>query len=98
MSCAVLKQAVGESSCGRTHIQADVACYIHVPVQECSLKFQSAATYIYEIVSKQANHAIGRNLRARLLDLLLVDEYFAGENQRVRPFICTLSIADDLPF
>src|SRR5579864_2308671 len=81
---AVLEEAIGKTSGGGAHIDAGSAIYIDVPVLQRTFEFQPAATHILQILSEQADRGGFVNLRAGLFDLLFVNEYFAGENQRLR--------------
>ncbi len=82
---AVLQKTIRKTAGGCAHIKADLAGDIDVPVFECALQFQSAAADIFEIFSEQADHTLCGNLRAGFLDLLIFNQHFARENQRLSP-------------
>jgi hypothetical protein len=50
------------------------------------LELEPAAADISEILAEQSDGRIGGDLRAGFVDLLLVDEYLAGENQSLGSF------------
>src|SRR5262249_43512940 len=47
------------------------------------IQLESAAANIAQILAQQANRGLGFNAFARFLDLLTINQNFAGENQRL---------------
>ena len=58
---------------------------VDLPVIECALQLESAPADVLQIFAEQADHALSGDLRAGLLDLLVVHQNLARENQSVRP-------------
>src|SRR5215471_10552272 len=80
----VLQQAICESSGGCAYIHAGFARDVDLPVLKRSFKLESATADVLQIGIEQADRAIQINLCARLLDLLLIHQHFAGKDKCLR--------------
>ena len=80
----MLQKTVSEPSRGSTNIKADIPCDSDIPMLEGALQLQSPAADIPEVIRKQSNHALRRNLSARFLKFLIVHQNFSRKNERLR--------------
>jgi hypothetical protein len=78
---AVLEKTVSKAAGGCADVEAETAGDVDFPVDECGLKFETAAAYEGHVVAEQADGGIGRDGSAGFVDFLFVDEYSASENE-----------------
>jgi hypothetical protein len=82
----MLKKAVGKTSGRSTDIETDEPIHIDVPVVEGFLEFESAAADVLEIFAQQSQSRSGVDRSTGLHDLLIVDENFSREDERLCAF------------
>ena len=86
MGCAALQQAVGEAAGGGADVETCAVGYINFPVIKSRLELEAAAADIGHVIAEEADGGIGCDGSARLVDLLLVDEHAAGEDEGAGSF------------
>jgi hypothetical protein len=82
----MLLHAICKSAGRSSDIQTDLALQVDVPVFQSAFQFDSAAADIAQVFTEQPQGCVGVNCGARFLDLLLVDQDFSSEDQRLRTF------------
>jgi hypothetical protein len=82
----VLKHAVSEAAGGSSDVGAEKAGKVDVPVGEGGFKLESAAADVAKIATEEADGGVGGYRVARLVELLLVDEDAAGEDESLGAF------------
>ena len=80
----MLQQAIGEAAGRGADIKANLAPHIHLPVFQCSFELQPASADILQVLAQQAKLRIIAYRRARFFDLLAINQYFSGEDERLR--------------
>jgi len=85
-SGAMLQQTIRESTRGSADIETYLALDIDFPVFQSAFKFESAAADIFQVFAQQPNCGIRGDLRARLIELLVIDQDFPGENESLGAF------------
>ena len=80
---ATLQHAVGEAPGGRANIHTVLVPHVNVPVFQRPRQFQSATTDKRLVVTEDADGGILFDGRTRLLNLLLVDQYSASQDDRL---------------
>ncbi len=78
---AALEEAVSKAAGGSADVEAGSAGDVDFPVIEGGLKFESAAADVGHVVAEETDGGIGCNGGAGLVDLLLVGEYAASEDE-----------------
>ena len=89
----VLKHAVSEASGGGADVEAEAVGEADVPVGERGFELEAATADVAQVFPQQADGILFRDGMAGLLDLLLVDEHAAGEDQG----LCALAAGDQSP-
>jgi hypothetical protein len=82
----MLEHAVREAAGGSSDVHAIAARQINMPMPERMLKLEATAADVTKFIAEDAQVGIRSNVLARLRDLLLVDEYAASDDKRLRAF------------
>src|ERR1035438_2046729 len=83
---AMLQHAVAESAGGGADVKTHLTVEIDPPVLQSFLKFEAAPADVTQIVAEQAKRRGGVDGSPGFVNLLLVDQSFAGEIARWRAF------------
>jgi hypothetical protein len=78
---AVLEHAVAEAAGGGADVAAEAVGEVDVPVGEGGFELESAAADVAEIAAEEADRGVVGDGMARFVELLLVDEDAAGEDE-----------------
>ena len=81
----MLQQTVRKAAGGSADIETDLARDVDMPVFKRALKFEPAPADILQIFAEQPDHGVLCDLRTRLVELLVVNQYFSRENESLGP-------------
>ena len=82
---SVLQQAVGEAAGRCADVEAHFSAHIHLPVLQSSGQLQASPAHKGLVVAQQANRSVVVDTCSTFVDLLLVHQHTACEDERLRP-------------